>query len=894
MWAPCSVCEVDAKGEKREYCKEHSGGQFEVSHDAHKDLLLKGSASDSENEPAGITFGSGAGGDATQNMSSASVSGQKERMKFHFNNFGTVTVRPGSNSRNHVPIDFTIGTKGALASKNDSSVRRDTSWEAFYEQRVREEEEADEEETVLEESVNRDRGKNSDGPLTKQEKLRAYKLEVTKAKNKAAFASTLMECWGPAAFKKYMQIWDDLTTKEKAGEKGRLHIARVINLVSRDHAVYGLGIGAGRFSNLKNGNLPKVAAPHNGMEVKPQDKENLTAFFNSLIWEQGYPCMGRRIMSYLTEFEGQRVTQELPWIAIYHRGYVPFTNERGVRVLAHSTFEKYRTAMFPNYDLKRRQEDLCNTCAPLFQILDQSGASDEEIEVAKRALDEHTKNALDLRRSMRGYIQAALQGVDLNCASFKRAMLHFDVPRNSYDHDNKLIETIEEYDSMGFNVDMPLQTPTPRLDTDQFDSERVEVLKKKHTFFVGRSSVVIEDYGQTTALPSLQFQRPGKNFYSSDMGVYRFFESDMVKGIDYCTMYDSRLMARDLNGVGTLRINRMFEMHQLYKKHSLLDYWPKVKVVILDNCTGQNKSQGIMALFSIMAVVFNIEIRCLFLASGHSHNAADRAVAKVNRAIKGKDIFTPVQIINEVQKMYPHSVVATWLNHADPIIQAYDIEALVDRHTRPLSTGFTRNHFFKFHPNATVDMMHMPNSSDYTVTHRFFDPEVSKAAIMNALFGCTELSQAVRISLVTLPRNVIKASIVKSLAENMYRTIPEKHLRSYYPTYDKEIERIAEREEDLPAEGEFVRSGGVTASKKRKAPTDEETREGLMLTVQNMGLDTGLDLNNVSTRALEVIASASSVSNAPKKQKAARGEYVPQVKGQTSLLLYVRRNEETN
>ena len=236
--------------------------------------------------------------------------------------------------------------------------------------------------------------------------------------------------------------------------------------------------------------------------------------------------------------------------------------------------------------------------------------------------------------------------------------------------------------------------------------------------------------------------------------------------------------------------------------------------------------------------------------------------------------------------MFPKSVSARWLDHADPKSEAYDIEAFTTTYGRSLPNGYTRNHYFEFETDGTVSFKLMPNSPDLSFTHQCFDPEVCKARIMSDLFGCSELSQAEDIALPTLPRNLIKASIVKSLAENMYPTIPAKHL-TYYPTYDRETERRAQREEE-PGDEEFVRGGGATLPKKRKAPpTQEETREGLMITVQNMGLSENIDLSNVPTETLQVIASATSVSNAPKKKRAAQGAYVPPpIKGQRGILMY--------
>jgi hypothetical protein len=82
----------------------------------------------------------------------------------------------------------------------------------------------------------------------------------------------------------------------------------------------------------------------------------------------------------------------------------------------------------------------------------------------------------------------------------------------------------------------------------------------------------------------------------------------------------------------------------LERKHAT----PKILVVILDDCIGQNKSQLVMQFFTLLSITFYIKVVLIYLIPGHSHNTTDRIVAWCHNAKKGENFYTPMAIIEAI------------------------------------------------------------------------------------------------------------------------------------------------------------------------------------------------------------------------------------------------------
>jgi hypothetical protein len=75
---------------------------------------------------------------------------------------------------------------------------------------------------------------------------------------------------------------------------------------------------------------------------------------------------------------------------------------------------------------------------------------------------------------------------------------------------------------------------------------------------------------------------------------------------------------------------------------------PKILVVIFNNCVGQNKSQIVMQFFTLLSITCYTKIMLIYLIPGHSHNIADRIIAWCHNAMKGKNFYTPMAIIEAI------------------------------------------------------------------------------------------------------------------------------------------------------------------------------------------------------------------------------------------------------
>jgi hypothetical protein len=75
---------------------------------------------------------------------------------------------------------------------------------------------------------------------------------------------------------------------------------------------------------------------------------------------------------------------------------------------------------------------------------------------------------------------------------------------------------------------------------------------------------------------------------------------------------------------------------------------PKILVVILDNCVEQNKSQLVMQFFALLSIMFYTKVVLIYLILGHSHNIADWIVTWCHNAMKDKNFYTLMAIVEVV------------------------------------------------------------------------------------------------------------------------------------------------------------------------------------------------------------------------------------------------------
>jgi hypothetical protein len=90
---------------------------------------------------------------------------------------------------------------------------------------------------------------------------------------------------------------------------------------------------------------------------------------------------------------------------------------------------------------------------------------------------------------------------------------------------------------------------------------------------------------------------------------------------------------------------------------------PKILVVIFDNCVKQNRSQLVMQFFALLSIMFYTKVMLIYLIPGHSHNSTDRIVVWCHNAMKGKNFYTPMAIVEAINQV--KIINAKFIDHHD-------------------------------------------------------------------------------------------------------------------------------------------------------------------------------------------------------------------------------------
>jgi hypothetical protein len=64
-----------------------------------------------------------------------------------------------------------------------------------------------------------------------------------------------------------------------------------------------------------------------------------------------------------------------------------------------------------------------------------------------------------------------------------------------------------------------------------------------------------EDYGGNLCMPWYGEDRPGVDYYASNLSIYMFVISNLTSGKNYVYLYDERAMGKNADALCTLRFN---------------------------------------------------------------------------------------------------------------------------------------------------------------------------------------------------------------------------------------------------------------------------------------------------------------------------------------------------
>ena len=297
-----------------------------------------------------------------------------------------------------------------------------------------------------------------------------------------------------------------------------------------------------------------------------------------------------------------------------------------------------------------------------------------------------------------------------------------------------------------------------------------------------------EDYGGSIALPHYGFKKPSADYFNSNLMSYNFVMADITNGKNHVFFYDERHQGKGADALCSLRmryhLNKTCVNRALGVKKSL-------SMSLLDNCVGQNKSQIVMKFFCMLSLLFYDTVALLFFLPGHSHMIADRVVAYCKYAIKGLNLYTLSQIVDESNRI--RNVNAEWLRPND-WDRPFRIEwaTVLNKYFKNLPSGYTANYFFEFSGGCVTYRKLGTTPSDEATTVRLDKPVAGlRKKLLLDLFGTSCLEKLLMADL-TLPvapgRALTKAKLI-SLSKK-YFSIPDVFLK-HYPKVPNSIKKQA-------------------------------------------------------------------------------------------------------
>ena len=161
---------------------------------------------------------------------------------------------------------------------------------------------------------------------------------------------------------------------------------------------------------------------------------------------------------------------------------------------------------------------------------------------------------------------------------------------------------------------------------------------------------------------------------------------------------------------------------------------PKTLLCVFDNCVGQNKSQLIMMFLAMLLVILYRKVVLIYLILGHSHNQADQVVTWCRNAMRSRNFYTPMDIVNIVTEI--KSIAATCIDHCDswwPFYTGWD--TILPKYFKKMPSWYIFNYFFEF-DEGHLSMRHL---RDTDVPHIQLimkeDFEIIRTLILRDLFG---------------------------------------------------------------------------------------------------------------------------------------------------------------
>ena len=351
-----------------------------------------------------------------------------------------------------------------------------------------------------------------------------------------------------------------------------------------------------------------------------------------------------------------------------------------------------------------------------------------------------------------------------------------------------IVTKIERKKEVEVEKDNPVGTLTKIAKDALMNSMQNRTVIKRNEFastidqaVVKKMDLEIEDYGQEKLLPSYKSRRPGADYFNSSLNIRNMnFINPTFNGRSSIYLYDERTAGKGGNEVCSIR---WFNLKKVAndREDNLLRQ-PDFHVSVLDNCTGQNKSNTAFKFKALQTTLGLFKSKSkLFLKPGHSHNQSDVVTGESNRFLAHKDLFTIDQLAEEMNKC-PN--VEVQVLRSDSF---YVWEDFLNKHFKDLPQGFTKFYCFEFEMDTCAMKKlcsEVSEGNEVCVKKLLKDPINGRRNILKELFSlpADATSQDILrapLKLPKLPERELKPSKLESLAKK-YSCIPKDYLK-YYP-----------------------------------------------------------------------------------------------------------------
>ena len=249
-------------------------------------------------------------------------------------------------------------------------------------------------------------------------------------------------------------------------------------------------------------------------------------------------------------------------------------------------------------------------------------------------------------------------------------------------------------------------------------------------------------------------------------------------------------------------------------------------MVLMDNCTGQNKSKVVLQFFGLLSLLYK-RVTLFYFVKGHTKMICDRVVALQRLAIKRHNLYTLEEIVEKIdgtKSIYPEIIRNGY--SSSPCRSGWG--RVLSKYIRKMPPGYTKNHIFSIE-DGVVSFKHIASTSESAAClFRIFDDvEQTRKKVFRSLFGHSNIDKLDFHQLV-LPVTPLRTLSEKKLLSlgRKFPTIPAKYLPTY-PSLTSDVEEILAKEAEAQDDLERVKKS-IVRKRKRKSSIKKSREQELV------------------------------------------------------------------